>query len=252
MQAHRSSLPPSSESSAADGNRRPRPRSPLRGSVSLHLGSFKEERRPHLSPLLQFRLPARNRSKQAQQLSAQSPLSRRRGKTSYRRPAATFDPRVSSLCRKEVSEALVLLNFLIIRSIRILEARRAPSASSLISPSPFTPRLHFLRGEPPHDLLSLPMPLILRIVAAMAFSECASELSPPPAMVNPAQDVLRSRNVPYRVHLCPHFIPVISNPKMVHRSACLANTGELSTAAIAAPPSPPPTPAARTHLPSSI
>jgi hypothetical protein len=162
MQAHLSSLPPSSESSAADGNRHPRPRSPLRGSVSPHLGSFKEERRPHLSPLLQFRLPARNRSKQAQQLSARSPLSRCRGKTSYRHPAAAFDPRASSPCRKEVSEALVLLNFLIIRSIHILEPRRAPPfASSLISPSPFAPRLHFLRGEPPHDLLSLPMPLIL-------------------------------------------------------------------------------------------
>jgi hypothetical protein len=29
----------------------PRPRSPLRGSVSPHLGSFKEERVPRLSPL---------------------------------------------------------------------------------------------------------------------------------------------------------------------------------------------------------
>jgi hypothetical protein len=89
---------------------------------------------------------------------------------------------------------------------------------------------------------SLPMPFILRIVTAMAFSECVGELSPPPAMANPAQDVLRLRNVPYRVRLCPRFIPVISNPKTVHRSACLANASELLTvihggaAAVVSPP----------------
>jgi hypothetical protein len=79
--------------------------------------------------------------------------------------------------------SILLLDALVLGS----NHRRAlPSASSMISPSPYAPRLHFLRGEPPHDLLSLPMPLILRIVAAMAFSEYVGELSPPSAMANPA------------------------------------------------------------------
>jgi hypothetical protein len=64
----------------------------------------------------------------------------------------------------------------------------------------------------------------------MAFSECVGELSPPPAMANPAPDVLRSRDVPYRVRLLPRVTPVLSVLKTVHRSTRLDNSGEFLVA----------------------